>query len=384
MPDVVPTRSTEPDRPQFVDYGRDSGAVRRWARGTFTRENVSSGVKTLAWVVPLTVLIWVYAEREQLFKEQSVPIPVNVTSGDPTRVVTLQHPIDSMILADLQGPRSKIDDVRNEFSRSGGVESLEITLDRLQLAAGTHELRTASLVGSQSIFEKNGIVVSNCQPPTLRVMIDEYDTREVPIEPPPSVTNLVGKPIFEPPKVKIRAPRSEFDRAGDFKVYADLGAIPELSSPGSHAGLTVRVYTDALTGPNVSLAPGNVKATVEVRQADKTYVVPFMAVWPVMPMAWQKQFTVDGAPETIPNVTVKGPPDKIDLLMRAMENPGAPTYYAVLEIQSEDRPPEGQSVGPVRTRQLNFAAGLPDGVRVSPEDAQRTVDFKLVRRSPDG
>src|SRR5688572_16621243 len=156
MPDVVPTRSADNQRTPFVDYARDGGAVRRWARGTFTRENVLSGLKTLAWVVPLTVLIWVYAEREQLYKEQSVPIPVNVTPGDPTRVVTLLHPPDSMILADLEGPRSKIDDVRNEFSRSGGVESLEIDLGRLKLAPGKHELRTATLVGSQPMFEKNG------------------------------------------------------------------------------------------------------------------------------------------------------------------------------------------------------------------------------------
>src|SRR5688572_30356625 len=383
MPDVASKRP-ETDRPQRIDYGRESGALRRWARGAVTRENLVSGAKTLAWVVPLTVLIWVYAEREQLIPEQSVPIPINVTSGDPSRVVTLLHPPDKMILADLEGPRSRIDAVRNEFSRSGGVQSLDILLDRLQLSPGKHELRTASLVASQPMFDTNGIAVTNCQPPMLHVMVDEYVTREVPIEPHPSVTNLVGKPIFEPPKVKIRAPSSDFVRAGDVKVYADLGAVPELANPGSHAGLAVPVYTDALTGPNVSLAPGNVKATVEVRQADETYVMPFMAVWPVMPMAWQKEYRVEGAPDTIPTVTVKGPPDKIALLKRAMENPGAVTFYAVLEIQGEDRPAEGQSVGPVRSRQLNFEAGLPDGVRVSPEDAQRTVDFKLVRRSADG
>ena len=367
----------------MVDYGRDSGPLRRWARGTFTRENVSTALKTLAWVAPLTVLIWVYAEREQLFKEQSVPIPVKVSIGDPTRVVTLVHPPDNMILADLQGPRSKIDDVRDEFSRSGGVESLNLPLDQLQLAPGPHEVRTASLVGSQPMFERNGIVVSNCQPPTLRVIVDEYETREVPIEPHPSVTNLVGKPIFEPPTVKIRAPKTEFNRAGDLKVYADLASVPELSSPGSHPGLTVRVYTDALNGPNVSLAPSTAKATVEVRQADETYVMPFMAVWPVMPMAWQKEFSVEGQ-ATISTVTVKGPPDKIALLKRAMEDPGAPPYYAVLEVTSEDRPAEGQTIGPTRSRQLNFEAGLPPGVRVSAEDAQRMFEFKLVRRSPDG
>jgi hypothetical protein len=383
MPDVVPTRSTEPERPQLVDYGGDAGAVRRWARGTFTRENVLSGLKTLAWVAPLTVLIWVYAEREQLFKEQSVPIPIKVSSGDPTRVVTLVHPPDNMILADLEGPRSKIDDLRDEFSRGGGVESLNLPVDPLKLAPGKHELRTASLVGGQPMFERNGIVVSNCQPPTLHVIIDEYETREVTIEPPPAVTNLVGTPIFEPAKVKIRAPRNEFDRAGDLKVYADLASVPELASPGSHTGLNVRVYTDAPSGPNVSLAPGMVKATVEVRQSDEEYTMPFMAVVPMMPMAMQKQYSVDG-PDTIQNVTVIGPADKIALLKRAQEDPAAAqAYYAVVEVNGDDRPAEGQTVGPVRTRQLRYDLALPPGVRVAP-DVQRSIEFKLVRRGPDG
>lgn len=384
MPDVVTSRSADTARSKLLGHGRNGdGALRRWARNIFARDNVASSLKTLAWVVPLTLLIWVYAEREQLYKEPTVPIPINIVSADPTRVYTLTHPPDKMILADLEGPRSRIDQVRNEFSRNGGVEALEINVDRLQLPRGKQELRTRDLVATQPMFAQNGIVVTNCQPPTLHVVVDEYDTREVPVEAPPSVTNLVGKPIFEPAKVKVRAPASELVRAGNVRVYADLASVPELQSPGSHAGVTLRIYSDALSGPNVSIAPGTVKATVDVRQADETYLMPFMAVWPVMPMSMQKQFRVEG-PDTIQSVTVKGPPDKIALIKAAMENPDAPTYYAVLEIQGEDRPPEGQAAGPTRTRQLNFEAGLPPGVRVSPEDAQRTVDFKLLRRNPDG
>jgi hypothetical protein len=383
MPDVVTTRSADAARSKLLDYGPGGSALRRWVRGTFTRDNVASSLKTLAWVVPLTLLIWVYAEREQLYKEPTVPIPINVVIGDPNRIVTLLHPSDKMILADLEGPRARIDGVRNEFSRGGGVESLEIDINRLQLAPGRHELRTRELVASQPLFRENGIVVTNCQPPTLHVMVDGYRTLDVPVDAPPNVTNLVGKPIFEPAKVKVRAPSDDLTRAGNFKIFADLASVPELQSPGSHAGINVRVYSDVLTGPNVSIAPGSVKATVDVRQADETYEVPFMAIWPVMPMSMQKQFRVEG-PNTIESVTVIGPPDKIALLRAAMENPEATTYYAVLEVQGDDRPPEGQAAGPTRTRQLNFEAGLPPGVRVAPEDAQRTVDFKLVRRSPDG
>src|SRR5688572_16294126 len=43
-----------------------ASATRRWARDTFSREQIISSLKSLAWVAPLTVLIWIYAEREQL------------------------------------------------------------------------------------------------------------------------------------------------------------------------------------------------------------------------------------------------------------------------------------------------------------------------------
>ena len=51
MPEVVTTRSADASRSKLLDYGRDGGAVRRWARSTFTRDNVASALKTLALAV---------------------------------------------------------------------------------------------------------------------------------------------------------------------------------------------------------------------------------------------------------------------------------------------------------------------------------------------
>src|SRR4051794_11166045 len=64
-----------------------SSEWRRIALG-FTRDNVISNLKTLAYVIPLTLLIWIYAEREQVATTKDVAVPFELQSVDPDRVVT--------------------------------------------------------------------------------------------------------------------------------------------------------------------------------------------------------------------------------------------------------------------------------------------------------
>ena len=65
-------------------------AAAEWHRfaSRFTREAVISNLKTLAWVVPLTLLIWIYAEREQVASMKDVAVPFDLVSVDPNAVVS--------------------------------------------------------------------------------------------------------------------------------------------------------------------------------------------------------------------------------------------------------------------------------------------------------
>jgi hypothetical protein len=99
----------------------------------------------------------------------------------------------------------------------------------------------------------------------------------------------------------------------------------------------------------------------------------FMAVQAVVPLSLQNKYRVDG-PETIPNVTVIGPPDKIALLKA--EDPNVARPYAKVEITSED------VSGTVRTRRLKFETH-DISIRVAPEDLQREVNIKLVERATE-
>src|SRR4051812_25126512 len=83
--------------------------LRRWSARTFTTENFFAFMKTFAWVAPLTILIWVYAEREQVVQRETT-IPIAVKSTDPNRIVSLK-PGDESILAFVGGPRLAVDRV---------------------------------------------------------------------------------------------------------------------------------------------------------------------------------------------------------------------------------------------------------------------------------
>src|SRR5882724_13722545 len=68
------------------DLLRNLAEYRHW-RPRFTRERVSQSIKNLALVGPLTILIWVYAEREQTSKPTINNVQVQFESTNKERYV---------------------------------------------------------------------------------------------------------------------------------------------------------------------------------------------------------------------------------------------------------------------------------------------------------
>src|SRR3954464_11454986 len=72
---------------------RTAALVRRWARDTFNRESFVSSLRSLLWVAPLTLLIWIYAEREQQ-ASGTARFQIVVKSADPTQIATFMSSTD--------------------------------------------------------------------------------------------------------------------------------------------------------------------------------------------------------------------------------------------------------------------------------------------------
>src|SRR5882762_4342139 len=99
--------------------GRFGAWARTWSRNHFSRDQVMSGLRSLLWVGPLTVLIWIYAEREQLATAPNVKVPVELVSSDPNFIVSLANPEQRWVTVSLSGPHAQLDTAREKVEYSG-------------------------------------------------------------------------------------------------------------------------------------------------------------------------------------------------------------------------------------------------------------------------
>lgn len=352
-------------------WRRSLSSARRWARDTFSREQLFASLKSLLWVAPLTALIWVWAEREQLSAIDGVSLVVEVKSSDPRQVVSLLEPSDRTVKADLSGPRARLDTVGEKLEPRAGSPPLGLEVDRA-LGPGVHYIETAP-VGNNVLFTDNGVSVSNVQPRQLKIQVDVLEDVELEVRAPAKVANRLSNVVFDPPRVKVTVPRAvllgEPDKApGSLFVEADLAAL----QPGPHVGISVAVKA-LFPGPNVTVTPGKVKATLDVKQADVRHVMESIPVFVLAPGMLQKLFVVE-YDLTIFSVPVYGPAELIDQLL---EGTLESEPRAVFEVPAAAEPGGAEHTAPLRYE-------LPQGIYVKPEEAPRTVTFRLLTRSEAG
>jgi hypothetical protein len=121
-----------------------------------------------------------------------------------------------------------------------------------------------------------------------------------------------------------------------------------------------------------------VEAKLRVRPKDVSYDInPVPLIVDASPLVWHDfDVKVNGTDDTsMPHVHVIGPADKVDELKPLNGEPPRATVTAHLEVQREDFTGSDHEV----TRRPVYW-GLPDGVKVTPEDMDRTVTFKMSRR----
>jgi len=343
-------------------------------RSRFTRENVISNLKTLAWVVPLTLLIWIYAEREQVATTKDVAVPFDMVSLDPNVAIRVRSPSDQNLILELQGPQARLQDVL--FKLRGGLlpQGLKIEVPTSLEKNREHRLDALSLVRNQKIFVDNGVTVLGCQPAGLDVIVDSIVEKQATIVKPPSAKNVDA--TFDPPEVKVRGPMSmltavENQNNGQLLIWADLREDVTKAQPNHYDKEVALRRPPGLDDERITVSgPATVKASVDVRKADKIKLIRSMVITVDGPDSlWNKNAIVWVKPvqPVLQNVTVTGPPETIDMLDQLDQ----PT--ARLKVKPQD------AGGEVKTRAVQY--DLPKGVDVVDDDKNRTVDFRLVDKA---
>ncbi len=343
--------------------------LRAWARQTFSLASVLSGLKSLLWVAPLSVVIWVYAEQEDIALPQPFTISISLRSSDPTRVVRLVDPANGKITVDLAGANANMQHIREQLALA---PTLQIDVPQSSLSStGNHQM-SGALINDLDVFRNNGITVSNVIPPDLTVNVDALDDVEVEVQAAPDGKNFSAAPSFTPRKVHIRAPRSVIANAkasNKLVAYAQINEASEPLTPGAHdlprVPLTVP-FTDSL----LTISPTTVSAHVEIKKSDATLVLEAIPIWAIVPPVVDDKYKAVYDPPSLTNVVVSGPEDQIN----ALQTKTYPlTPKATFEVN-----PNLSMVGVDQTARLHF--DLPPDVHVSPDFAQRTITYKLVER----
>jgi hypothetical protein len=335
-----PGGAPDGDAPRSLEYGRPG-------KRPALPQRVVDVLKTLSLVVPLTILIWIYAEREQSINAAGVSFPIEVRISDPSRIATLREPADHNVIVTLAGPRTAVERVTRDL-QSGTADhpTFQITLDSAQFKSrGVFDRPMLDVLTKNPIFIRNGISVKDAVPGTLRVEIDDLETRDVEVRAPENLANIKDTQ-FVPADVKVTAPKGTWERATKPYVIADLSKLESLKEPGKHDEKYV-----PLIWPNqpdhVTLESRNVTAHFDVQQKEERDTIGSVPVWVEGPPQFFNDYAValklPGGAASLTDVPLAGPPEKIAKIRR-----GELSALAVLHVNFTNVAPDESRTEPAQ------------------------------------
>ena len=342
---------------------RGVSLVRRWGRDTFNRDSFLSSLRALLWVAPLTLLIWIYAEREQQ-ETDLARFQIVVQSADPTQVATFVNLNDQNVNAPVKGPRVRLKEALEKLDPRTGTGPVQVVIDGNR-RPGQYEVDILAQIQKDDRLNRSGITVQDCNPRHVQVSVDALQEVELEVRADPTVRFGSTPPAFDPPRVKITAPASVLKNPkGELYAKANLPPL----SPGPHSLKSVQLTVEGLGEVKVPIRPPTVSATVDVGQADESYLISSLPVFPIV-AADLRNYTLKHDP-TVANVRVWGPPDKIRQLEAGTLTPPPEARFKVRDADVTAK--RG-------TAELEYI--FPDGIRRG-EEAPKAIPFEIVPREP--
>lgn len=340
----------------------------RLARKNLTAAHLRSFGRSLMWVIPLTVLIWVYAERNETFTQPNVTARIQVSQNDPNLVVTVTNPPDQNIVLTLTGPNGGVKNVMAAL-----VPTKPITIDPGALTPGPNNVKMMDQIQNNPLFVSQGVTVEEVSPAQLSMNVDTLRSESFTVVAPDNL-NLESAPTFAPSTVIVRAPSLLLEQIdagsnGHPTIVADLANLDILNTPGDHTVNGVSLIKPWPDNPNVTVLPATVSAKLKVKSADVEWVVPKMAIFVTMPYRDSNLYTVHLDTDTpfMANVNVKGPP----AAMKQMQDPNYSGLWGQIIIDNAHSGVHGEA---------EVIYNLPPGVVCTDDEAHRTVGYTVVDR----
>jgi hypothetical protein len=332
--------------------------VRYW----FSPENLKEFAGTLALVVPLTVLIWIWAEREQS-KDDELQFTVDVRARNPNKIVTLAgngsddaaaRPRPQPVVVRISGPKVGVDAIREQIAsdRSKAQITLEVPDDFED--NGTRDVAVQPLLDQQAIFRDTGITVKSTEPDTVKVRSDAIAYVELTPTLPAELAARVDALVTQPAKVRVRGAAQTLPRLeGKLRAELDLSAYPGLrdAQPGTTSRPLDNVPIKPIDIAGVTLETTTVNGVTLTFSQAREDVLASVVVNVTQPVTLGARVRFE--PTNLLNVRISGPPDLLRQVAMAKDEDRP---YAEVRVTRAD-------LGKSFNRPPVFR-NLPEGVRV--------------------
>jgi hypothetical protein len=295
----IPTGTPKGEkRPTFSAAGKPMQAEPHGRAGAF---------KTFLWVAPLTALIWIYAEREQIDRASEVRVPFTLVSKSTDRIITVNTPNDRMISLDLQGPRASLNDLREVLSKA----PLQVYISPDVNYSG--DISLVDPINKSDLFKTYAVTASAARPP-VNIKVEAKAARRIPVRPRPQ-DKFVNNPTFEPESVLVEGPKSILEgiKPEELVAYADLSDFAS-KPPGSYVQ-DVRISLGSATFAEGVTMKETVRARVEISKSAPSPIPPIPIVLQINGRVLSDdKFKIATTQDTLTGVEVIGPPDKVEMI----------------------------------------------------------------------
>lgn len=335
-----------------------SGFWQTVRRSIGSRHRAAEILKTLVVVVPLTLLIWIYAERSQL-KPGSAQVSVVLAPARQTLAPT--EPLGLSL--DFEGPQNQLTQLKEELSKRTATGQLRVSLPEIY-DAGDNTIDTKLLLSNDPFFASYGVQIMKVTPPIVRVHLDPLKRKSLTVVMPADVPATVQQVKFNPPTVVVTGPESKINeeyRNGTISID-DSGLKQAMATPGRHTEQSVPLVMPRDGRSTVSTP--RVDVEFEVTSDDKEVTVPTVFIDVQQPLAQQGKWAVRLGQQVLQNVRLRGPKAIVEKYERLDE-----PLTAVLRVKQDDI-----AAGGATARQLVFL-DLPAGVTVT--SGPYSVSFTL-------
>ena len=282
-----------------------------------SRQKASEVLKTLLFVIPLTFLIWIYAERAQVLDNGKAQVLFNVTVSEPTQTAEVVEGGNTPITLTLSGPRAAVERLKAFFERRSTNQSLSFQLAGSYRAGTEPTIPVVDLINSDPTVQASGVTITEAVPPAVKVKIDRLVTRDVPIRLPADLSRNLQNVVLDPTTVRVRGPESVL--ATYFSEYsepvtANLSAYAStLNTPGPHVLEQVPIQLPKdLPKDAVSVSPAAMKSIrFDVSASESDFVIPSVPIATMRLLTLEGRGVVESNTRTITNVRVRGPIESI-------------------------------------------------------------------------